>query len=566
MRTALFTIFISLAIAANAHAQPAFVPDTKAQDEKLLRKVPLSVEGPALLEYLRRRTYPEADPAIVSGLIGRLGAEEFQQREQAQAKLLSLGATALVGLRQADKHSDAEIRSRAEGLRQQIEAEANPEIQAATARLIGLTKPKDATEVLLNYLPFAADRYVTDEICKSLAAVGVDKGKPDPLLSKALSDRLPIKRAAAAEALIRGNAQGELPAVRKLLSDSDASVRLRVVLNLVRSKEQRKDDLPSLIDTFAHLSPEELWPAEEILVRLAGDKTPSISLGTNEVSRLACRDAWAKWWEQNKDGIRLDDLDKTPPFLGHTLVVQQTLTRVNNGKLIRATGKVAELNADRKEIWSFDVPTYPVDVELVSPTRVLIAEFQGRKIAEYDFQGKAHWEQSLNGNPIGVQRLPNGNTFVVMQNRLEEFSRDNKRVWEYANPNGSIFRARKTMNGEVIFVTNDGNLSRLDPQTSKVLASFNVGRVPTLFGNIDVLPNGNVLVPLYADNRVVEFDRNGRQVGQFNVNNPSSACRLPNGNTLVASQSSRQIIEFDRDGRQRWSHNADGMVFNAKAR
>jgi outer membrane protein assembly factor BamB len=197
---------------------------------------------------------------------------------------------------------------------------------------------------------------------------------------------------------------------------------------------------------------------------------------------------------------------------------------------------------------------------------VLIAEFQGRRVPERDFKGEIRWEQTVQGNPIGVQRLANGNTFVVMQNRLEEYNRDKTKVWEYSANNGSIFRARKTANGEVVFVTNDGVLSRLDPNNRTILGAFNVGRVPTLFGNIDVLPNGNVLVPLYSDNRVIEYDRNGKQIKQFNTPNPSSASRLPNGHTLVASQSSRQIIEFDREGRQRWAHNADGMVFNARAR
>jgi hypothetical protein len=90
--------------------------------------------------------------------------------------------------------------------------------------------------------------------------------------------------------------------------------------------------------------------------------------------------------------------------------------------------------------------------------------------------------------------------------------------------------------------------------------------VPVLFGSMDVLPNGNVLVPDFQQNRVVEYNGEGKQIAQFNVQWPNSALRLPNGNTLVASQNTRKVMEFTRDGRIAWEYSSDGMVFNAKRR
>ena len=56
---------------------------------------------------------------------------------------------------------------------------------------------------------------------------------------------------------------------------------------------------------------------------------------------------------------------------------------------------------------------------------------------------------------------------------------------------------------------------------------------------------GNVIVPDFQQNRVVEYNAEGKQIHQINVQWPNSATRLPNGNTLVASQNTRKVIEFN---------------------
>lgn len=539
------------------------VPDTSAEDIKLLKEVGLKADGPALLDYFKKRTFPEADAKEMALLLQHLGSDDFELREKAFARLAVLGAGALVGLKEAEKSPDPEVSRRALELRTTIEAKAEPAIQAATARLVGKLKPAGAAEVLLAYIPFAADQQVTDEICKALGAVAIEKGQVQPLLVKALADKLAIKRGAAGEALARAKATEHLPEVKKLLQDADPSVRLRVGLALVAHKD--RDVLPVLIDTLAHLNPEQLWPVEEILVRLAGDKTPSVPLGTSEASRKAARDAWKTWFDAHGKTIDLAKLEEPQSLLGYTLVVQQNVNRIVGGVRRPAVGEVIELDRDKKPRWKFEVPTYPVDAQIVGPDRVLIAEYQGGRVTERDFKGEIKWQHNVGGNPIGVQRLANGNTFVVMQNRLLEIDRQGNEVFSMNRPNHDIFRARKLRNGEVVFILNTGTLIRID-KNQKQLKTFQVGQIPVLFGSIDILPSGGVVVPDFQQNRVVEFDADGKHVKSFNVQWPNSVQRLPNGHTLVASQNSRLIAEFDRDGRQVWAHTMEGMPFNAKKR
>lgn len=549
-------VWLSLSPIVSAQEKVEKEPDTAAEDQKTLQDIGVKVDGAALLEYFRKRTFAEADPAKVKAFIEQLGDEDFLTREKAHEQLLALGPGAMAGLKLAENHTDAETRRRVGELKAVIEAKADPNIQGAVARMVGRLKPAGSGEVLLAYLPFAADLSVVDEICSALGHVARRDGKADPAVVKAIEDKHALRRAAAGQALAESGMADQLPGARKLLKDSEPAVRLRVSMALVKQKE--KEALPVLIDCLASLPREQLWPAEELLSRLAGEQAPSISLGTSEPERKACRDAWAKWHEQQGDKLDLAKLNLAQATLGYTLLVQQRI----NGPAI---GQVLELDKNKKVRWTFDLGTYPVDAQIVGPDRVLIAEYQGGRISIRDFKGNAKWELAVNGNPIGVQKLPNGNFFVVMQNRLVEYDPKGKEVFNFLGP--LMFRARKLTNGEVIFITNTGQLVRMEAKTQKQLKSFAVGNLASLFGNVEILPNGNVLVPQFQNNQVVQFDRDGKQVGNpISVNFPNSVVRLNNGNILVGSLNNRSVTEFDRNGRAIWTHQSDGMVFNARRR
>jgi hypothetical protein len=327
---------------------------------------------------------------------------------------------------------------------------------------------------------------------------------------------------------------------------------------------KEKEALPVLVELLDRLPPEQMWPVEEILIRLAGDKTPAVSLGTNNDTRRACYTAWNKWLSDHPT-ISLAKLDEIPPLLGLTVIVQQK-NRVVGG---RVAGEVVELDKDKQKKWSFEVTNYPVDAQVwdeKGEIRVVVAEFQGAQVSIRDNKGSIIKNLPVGGNPIGVQRLPNGNIFVVLQNRLVEYDAAGNEKFTFNRANHDIFRAKKLPTGEIALVTSGGMYQRIDGATQKVNKSFQVATVPVLFGSMDVLSNGNVLVPDFQNNRVVEYNGESKIVAQFNVQWPNSALRLPNGNTLVASQNTRKVMEFNRGGTVVWQYDSDGMVFNAKRR
>src|SRR5262249_29159261 len=150
-----------------------------------------------------------------------------------------------------------------------------------------------------------------------------------------LTDPLPARRAAAAEALCRAGAPGHIEAARPLLEDPDPRVRLRAGLALARRKH--RPAFPVLIQLFDQLPAAETGAVEELLYRLADDRAPAAPPG--EAARGGMAKVWAAWWRDHGAAVELDRLDEARRLLGYTLVVQMQ------------NGRVQELDADGKLRW-----------------------------------------------------------------------------------------------------------------------------------------------------------------------------------------------------------------------
>ena len=365
-----------------------------------------------------------------------------------------------------------------------------------------------------------------------------------------------------------------LASIKKLLGDKDVSVRLRITLAMLPLED--KDVVPVLVDLLGELTANQLWPVEEALLRLAGDKAPAVSLGTDEPSRKACREAWANWHAVALKDNTLDmtRLTQENVFLGYTLIVQMNNRIGGPGVIRQGAGEVYELDKDKRVRWKIELTTQAVDAQMVGPNRVLIAEYLGNKVSERDLKGDIKWEYPCGGNPIAVQRLPNGNTFVAMAGRLVEVDRNKSEVWSLQRQQPDIVRARKLPNGEVVLIHHnnfvgraDSTCLRIDGKTKETIKEFYVQPIQLFYGSIDVLPNGNILLPHYQTHAVREYDSTGGQVKTFTgLNGPNAVQRLPNGHTLVTSYSGRQIVEFDANGAQVSTQHVDGLIFNARRR
>jgi hypothetical protein len=517
-------------------AGAADAPASIQVDEQLLKDVKIPTDGPGLLDFFRKRTPSTDSAARTQALIRKLGDDSFKVRQQASEDLVAQGALALPLLRQAVKDTDLEVKRRARECIRRIEDTATTALQlSAAARVLSLRKPAGAAEVLLDFLAGVEDEGVTQDIRVALAGVAVRDGKPEKVLVSALTDKSPLRRAAAGVALCRAGVKEQQAGVRKLLSDPDAEVRLRVATALVESKD--KDAIPVVIALLTEVPREKSWPVEEMLYRLAGERAPDVPPGEDDAGRKKFRDAWAGWWKKygaDIDAAKLGDL-KTMLGLLFTVIAD------NKGIA------VVEFAATGKERWKIPNLNNPVDVYVLPGNRVLIAEYGSNRVIECDFKGKILWEKKVNSGPYAAQRLPNGNTFIATQQGLLEVDAKGKELWAM---NVQSRAAYKFPDGHIALMGDDRNYRTFDAarkQIKSVNIPFQRGNT---IGGIEFYPGGRILI---ADgNTLKEYDANGKKIWEAAVQDPDCLQRLPNGNTLVASMGTNRIIEVNRAGKIVW--------------
>lgn len=495
----------------------------------------LESEGPGLLDEIKKRTLTEIDTNQVLALIEKLGDDSFDVRQKSEDELRKLGPRILPLLRQAQRHSDLEVRNRAAKCLAAIESEKVVPLSPVTARLLALRKPKGAVEALLAYIPFAEEGDVADELQNALDAAAFPGGKAHPALVKALDDKSPARRAAAAQALCHGPLAEHLPQIRRLLKDKDPNVRLRVALALAGAREP--EAVPPLIQLVAELPPEGSAMAEEYLLRLARD-TPPKDLPDGDENRKKRADVWDKWWAANKTRVAM--LDRYAPSRerdqGFTLLVQN-----NNGMLV-------EWDKDKKPRWQMTGLNSPMDAHVLPGNRVLVAEQNPPRVTERNLKGEILWTANVPFWPMQAERLSNGQTFVVCRNMLLTLDRAGRQVSKIDRPANDIMAARRMSNGQIVLVTSGRQIVRLD-RGGKELKSV---PMTNLYMNMyEILKNGNVLGALTWNNLVIEYSAEGKEVWRATVNQPMHAIRLANGNTLVASQNwPARVYELDKKGTQ----------------
>ena len=511
-------------------------------------------DGDALLTLFRNHTLHADDHPKVRALIEQLGAKSFAARERSVAELVALGHKAVPLLRQAAAGADLERSRRAETCLARI-AEGHARLPLAAARLLALRRPAGAVAALLAYVPFADNELMLEEVGTSLRTLALRDGKPEPVLVQALTDELPARRALAAEALARAGVAEALPAVRKLLDDPESSVRLRTALALVRAQE--RPAVGVLIRLLGDLPGDQVWPAQDLLYQLAGDNPPPTPPAADAEAGRKRRETWEAWWQQHGAAVDLAKLSADGVVHGYTVLAQ---VDPNNN-----SGKVVELGRDGKPRWQIDNLQFPVDAHVLANGRVLVAEYNGRRVTERDLKGTVLWSRdNLPGSPVNVQRLRNGHTFIATEHTLLEVNPAGTAVFTQQVP-GNITAAYKLPNGQIVCLTQQGRCVRLDAG-GKELKSFASGRGGGWTSGLDLLPNGRILISQPDRGSVAEFDAEGKQHWQASAPGITTATRAANGHTLVASFDGRRAYELDRAGKQVWEHRDNMAVFRVRRR
>lgn len=510
-----------------------------------------SNDGSALVEELRTRSLTDVDREKVQSAIQKLGDDAFDMREKAVTELIGMGAVVIPFLKKVGNDADLEVRQRAQRCIQQIGDKIVP-LSPVTVRMLAYRKPAGAAEVLLNYLPFAEEENIVAEVQEALVDVATRDGKLEIAIERALKDKLPLRRAIAAEAVCWAGTRNLRDLARPLLKDPDSTVRSRAALALANTGD--KEAVPVLIAALADLPRDQASAVEDFLARLAGAQAPEVPVGADAESRRKCRDAWADWYRQRGDNLQLAKTIRpigVQRHLGYTLIV------------IQDQGQVQELDRQGKPRWQVTGLMSPYDAQVLPGNRILVAEYNSRRVTERNLKGEILWQKEANW-PIGCQRLSNGNTFIVMRNQLIEADRTGKEVFNYNRNQYDISAARKMRDGHIVCVTSSSTCLWLDA-AGKEVKNYRIGQVQQP-ASLQVLPNGNIIVPLMYQNKVAEYDSDGKSVWETTVQQPSSATRLLNGNTLICTQWPSRVFEADRAGKVVWEQKLTNRALKATRR
>jgi HEAT repeat protein len=516
------------------------------------------IDGPALVDEFRARTLHPSELPKVAEMIKQLGDANYRVREKSSRELVSMGAKVLADLRLAVKDPDGERARRAEDCINKINASDSKRVPIGTARLAALRRPDEAAPAMLNYLPYADDDDgIVAEIKSALITLALDvNGKVEPALVQALSDSNSTRRAAASEALAKGGGLTIRDDIKKLLTDKDLLVRQSAAAALAVAGE--KDAIPVLIDLLAELPATQTWPSQDVLHQLAGDKAPAALSGDKPEDLKKYRDGWVTWWKANSMSTDLSKLTTGAGYLGYTLLVQ-----VSNNNSI---GRVAEVGRDGKIRWQIGNLKYPVDAQVLPGERVLVTEWDGNRVAEFDFRGNVIWKkEGFTGRATNAQRLPNGNTFICTTNELLEVDRSGRALYT-VRVNQGLTAGYRASNGEIICLRNDGQCVRYDT-AGKEIKSFASNRDTSWTSGIDLARNGNILISQPSPSqKVTEYSPDGKVVKEWTTPQITTATKLANGNILAASHNDQKVIELDPSGKKVWEYKDEYHIFRAKRR
>ncbi len=163
--------------------------------------------------------------------------------------------------------------------------------------------------------------------------------------------------------------------------------------------------------------------------------------------------------------------------------------------------------------------------------------------------GKIVWTYSTGpGNEYDdVWMLSNGNILFTRMQYIAEITPDKKVVWRYdAAPGTEIHTCQPIGTDKVLFILNGlpprlmvVNIKTKAVEVNHVLPAISATdprSVHAQFRRVRYTAQGTYLVSFLEMNRVVEYDRDFKEIWSYDIPKPWAAIRLPNGNTLITDE------------------------------
>jgi len=499
----------------------------RIRDQQVLHDFGVAPTPDAALAYLES-LIPAGDPnAVADALIRQLGDDEFERRELAATRLLSMPSLPRGKLELALQSSDPEIRWRSRVVLGRLGTTGNRAMLAAL-REVGHAPPPRAVEVLVHLA--ALDTLEPQQIALQQTLNRIVKESHVAQLQQASAEGPVFSRVAAANALQRLSDERGRNALAVLLDNDNPRAGLLAARSLGNVGDRR-----SLAALSRLLQSDDVAIANEsanFVSALVG-KDFGYSPYGDSASRSTAAAEMRRWLANEGANAALTFPVAEPVIVrgdlaGHTLVACGNL------------GHVIELDAKGTEIWRFHVISW--SAEKLPNGNVLIAGYQANQILEVNKHGTIVWSRG-GINAMRAKPLIDGHILVsdFQGCRVVELNEDRQEIWSIKTPE-NCFDAERLPNGNTVFccpnlireVDGDGNAAR----ELKIEGRAN---------SVQVLANGHWLIANFQKNQVQEYDRGGKMVWSFEETTPCDALKLRNGKILVTSN--RRGIEIAPDGK-----------------
>jgi outer membrane protein assembly factor BamB len=176
-------------------------------------------------------------------------------------------------------------------------------------------------------------------------------------------------------------------------------------------------------------------------------------------------------------------------------------------------------------------------------------------------EGKVVWTYSTgNGNEYDdIWLLSNGNILFSRLNYAAEVTPEKKIVWHMDPPRGMEIHTVQPIGLDKVLMIENGTPPKLvivNKKTGAVEVDHDIqdagAGVHSQFRRVRMTAAGTYLVPFLEVNKVVEYDKDFKEIWSYKINSPWAAIRLHNGNTLITDEDDRLTREVNPKGETVW--------------
>jgi hypothetical protein len=159
--------------------------------------------------------------------------------------------------------------------------------------------------------------------------------------------------------------------------------------------------------------------------------------------------------------------------------------------------------------------------------------------------------------------LSNGNIVYSRMDYAEEITPQKKVVWHFDPEKGAEIHTIQPIGLDKVFFVQNGTPPKLmivNTKTKAVEVSHDLvspngggpGGVHGQFRRARVTAAGTYLLSWMGFGKVVEYDKNFKQIWSYNMRSPWAAVRLHNGNTLITNEGQELTREVNPKGETVW--------------